>query len=262
MLENVRKNDTPLPALTANQEKAVRFLMAGKLTDEEIAVGLGIAAMTLYRWKRLPAFKKRLDQLRAELREEMGRNTIADQLERLQERDERWQAHRKLRRNRAARFSDPELALDEDCADELATGMYKKKVYRRYDKETGALIGEEIEAVHDTSLYRALHDDELLTAKELGEIITKNELSGPGGKPIQMQMEVNIVGYSHGGILDAFQYWKQLHEAGRLPQTPEERRSILKELDDRERATRMGKPVPPMSEPYIPALDELLEQED
>lgn len=249
MNQNEAKNAPPLPVLTANQEKAVRLVFLGKLTEEEIATALGLARTTVQRWKREAAFKRRLGELRAELREEMGRNTVADQLARLQERDQRWQAHRKLRQKRAERFSNPALALDEDCDLELATGMYKKKVYRRYD-DKGNLLVEEIEPIFDVGLYRALHDDELLTAKELGEIVTKAEVSGPGGKPIQMQMEVSIVGYCHGGILDALQCWKELHEAGRCPTTREAARQILQELDDREWAKRHGKPVPPLSEPF------------
>jgi hypothetical protein len=58
------------------------------LTEEEIARALGLARTTVQRWKRDSAFKRRLGELRAELREEMGRNTIADQLERLQEADD------------------------------------------------------------------------------------------------------------------------------------------------------------------------------
>ena len=260
MNQNEAKNGAPLPVLTANQEKAVRLVFLGKLTEEEIATALGLARTTVQRWKREPAFKKRLGELRAELREEMGHGSIADSLERLIERDARWKGHRALRLKRAERFSGSGNEPDKDCDLELATGMYKKKTLRRFHQ--GELVSEEIEPIFDMGLYRALHDDELLTAKELGEIVTKAEVSGPGGKPIQMQMEVNIVGYAHGGILDALRYWKEIADAGRLPQTDEDVTNLLSELDAREKAIRQGKPVPPMSEPYIPALDILNEQED
>ena len=135
--------------------------------------------------------------------------------------------------------------------------MYKKRIRRLYDKE-GKLTAEEIEPIHDTSLYKALHDDELLTAKELGDIRTKTEVSGPGGKPIQVQAEVRVVGYAIGGIDDAIEALLAFQEAGRLPKNEQESIEMIRELEAREKAKREGRPLPPLSEPYIPALDALL----
>lgn len=255
--QNQTNSDTPLPALTAKQEKAVNLDVYDHKTDEEIAKELGIARATLNVWRKLPAYIKRKEQLRAEVRENMAQGTIADQLTRLQERDQRWQAHRRLRKKRAERFSDP-ARQDEDCADELATGMYKKQVHKQYDPKTGALLGEVIVPVFDAYLYKALHDDELLTAKELGDIKTKTEVSGPGGKPIQVQAEVTVVGYAFGGIADAITALLELQEAGRLPTNEQEVKEMIDELEARAKAQREGKPLPPMSEPYIPGLDALL----
>jgi transposase-like protein len=258
---NDAKNGVPLSGLTANQEKAVRLVFLGKLTEEEIASALGLARTTVQRWKKEPAFRKRLEEQRDELRAEMGHATIADQLERLKRRNSRWNRDTQLIESRVARFTDPALEIDPDCAFELATGMYKKKVRRHYDKE-GNLISEEVEAVRDTGLDKALHDNELLTAKELGELVTKNEISGPGGKPIQIQAEVSVIGYGHGGIADALRYWMELYEVERLPTTPDEGLEILKELDARERAARQGKYVPPLSEPFHPELDTLSDRKE
>ena len=246
--------------LNANQERAVRLVFTGKLTDEEIAGAVGISPATLYRWKRLPAFTKRLNQLRCELREEMEHGTVADQLERLRRRDARWKRNSDLVEQRAARFASPPKRGDQasqgkgDSGGRLRlrtrNGALQEEGSAAIRQRVGGASCGEIEPVFDTGLYKALHDDELLTAKELGDIKTKTEVSGPNGQPVQVKQEVRVVGYAIGGIDDAIEALLAFQEAGRLPKNEAECEVLVIELEAREKAKREGRPLPPLSEPY------------
>lgn len=264
--KNAEGGDTPQKAITPAQERciALRFGQE-RLTDVEICKRLKISESTLRRWEKLPEYKARLAEIERLTIDQLQTGTIANKTTRLLEYDKDWKRKTKLRDKRAAIFS-AKLAEalkekpEEDlvCELELATGAYKKRQVEHLDPETGKPIIRIVEAVFDEHLDDSIRNLSILAAKETGGLTERHEVSGPGGKPIQVQAEIKLTGYSWGTVDDALKLLLELQQAGRLPRSADDCERLAQEMVDREVAAREGKPVPPISEPYIPALDALL----
>src|SRR4051794_9366839 len=63
--------------LTKKQEQAAVLVFDDQLADEAIAEKLGINRTTLHRWKQLPAFAARVDELAQKAREAIAAKGIA-----------------------------------------------------------------------------------------------------------------------------------------------------------------------------------------
>jgi hypothetical protein len=76
------QNDPEKP-LTGKQEQAALLVVKDELTDEQISAKLKIGRKTLQRWKNIPAFVSRLDELRAKIREAITAQGIAHKQNRI-----------------------------------------------------------------------------------------------------------------------------------------------------------------------------------
>jgi predicted DNA-binding protein YlxM (UPF0122 family) len=254
MSQNVTdiSDDTPKPALEPKQQEALELLFKGDMTVPEVADRLGIDRRTFYRWQKLPAWVAQWNEWTEETLASLRQSSVAGKVRRTEIRVARHEAHLKVvsaRKKRNAGKGD----------EELESGYYKRVLIRNISKDGSVTEIEKPE--YDRDLVTTLIADENNLEKSLDPLPTKHEISGPKGGPIQHAVEVNLTGYVVGPMQRGVAMLLELHAANRLPRTIEEAHTLLQEMDDRGNAMAKGKPLPPMSEPYIPALfDEAPEQ--
>ncbi len=74
----------------ADKTRAATLLAVGDLTNDQIAETLDIGIATLYNWKNHGEFKQEVLRLKAEIREEILYNEIADLVHRVRRYNKRW----------------------------------------------------------------------------------------------------------------------------------------------------------------------------
>lgn len=234
-------HDAQKPTLDPQQQRAMSLLFEGH-TQTKIAEELGIDRTTLRRWMTLPAWKAQYATWLEEVTTELRTNSINSKIYRAQKRSDRYDAHETVITTRRKRFQ----ADDEP---EYVSGYYKKVKVTTVTKDGAVTTIEKPE--YDRDIVQAMQADEAAAAREFDPPVQKHEHSGVNGAPISMQVDINLIGFIHGGMRDGMKIMVELLAAGRAPTTSEEVQALLKEFDDRRIASAQGKIVPPWSEPYI-----------
>lgn len=103
----------------------------GDLTDQEIAVKVGIGRMTLYRWRQFPEFKARIEEHLDAFRQEVRRLGLANRERRVRAVNTRWNRIHKIVDGQ----TDPDPAmlkelreLEKQAAQELGQWTEKHEV--------------------------------------------------------------------------------------------------------------------------------------
>ena len=174
--------------LTKKQEQAAALLADGKPSDELIAKRLKINRTTLHRWKKLPAFQARIDEILAEVKRKLKERGVTEKLNRIESLDNR---HRLLKRIIEARSVEHKDVPGGD------TGLLicQVKFIKVYESDEGEAVADE--SVHPTrtsvqvkeysvdfGLLREMREIEKQAAIELGEWTQKHEHSGTDGGPM------------------------------------------------------------------------------
>lgn len=161
----------------AKRERAAMLLAEGK-ADEEIALALGINALTVWRWKKFPEFAARVQSNATALRAAIVARGIAERQNRVNALNERWLLMQRVITERA---KHPEYA----GAPGGDTGLLVKTV-----KAVGP--GKDIELIEeygvDVGLLRELRAHEQQAAQELGQWTEKKELTGKNGQAILVKV--------------------------------------------------------------------------
>ena len=174
--------------LTKKQEQAAALLADGEPSDELIAKRLKINRTTLHRWKKLPAFQARIDEILAEVKRKLRERGVTEKLNRIESLDNR---HRLLKRIIEARSVEHKDVPGGD------TGLLicQVKFIKVYESDEGEAVADE--SVHPTrtsvqvkeysvdfGLLREMREIEKQAAIELGEWTQKHEHSGTDGGPM------------------------------------------------------------------------------
>ena len=157
---------------TGKRERAALLVAQDELSDQAIADSLGIAEVTLERWKRAPEFRARAAEHVEAWRQALRQKGIADKRSRLAALDDRWRRLQKVIDERAEHHPKVEGA-------HVSAGA-----------ETGALVltirhlpggGRVEEWAVDTALFAELRAHEKQAAIELGEWTERSEVKQSGG---------------------------------------------------------------------------------
>lgn len=165
---------------TEQTEKAAHLIAAGNLTYPQIADAVDSTRNTIYLWRQNEEFKARVDQYLEELREDIKRIGIADQLKRVAALNDRWGRMRRIIEERA---DDPTM---QNVAGGKTGLMVRtvKRVSVETDAESGETRTDVEEFAVDTALLKELRDHEKQAAQELGQWAEKQQISGPDGAPL------------------------------------------------------------------------------
>jgi AcrR family transcriptional regulator len=173
---------------TEQTEKAAELLAVGELTVGEIAEAAGVSRQTIYNWRDHPEFKARVDDRLEEIRREIRRVGIADQLRRVHALNDRWN---KMKRVIEARGADPTMAECPGGDTGLMVRTIKKVVLEddttpadEENRPRGPRAVEVAEYAVDTGLLKELRDHEKQAAQELGQWLEKQQVSGADGGPL------------------------------------------------------------------------------
>jgi transposase-like protein len=162
--------DVPPFAWSKKRERAARLVAEDKLSDAQIAGELGIAKMTLERWKRHPEFRKRVDQHVEAYKAACLKRGIAQRERRVEVLNDLWE---RMQQVIAERAEAPEVQ-------EVAGG--KTGLITRTLKGIGK--GEDFQVVEvfevDTGLLRELREHQRQAAQELGQWTEKRETTTHG----------------------------------------------------------------------------------
>ncbi len=172
--------------LTAKQVAAAHLVADDKLSDQQIADSVGVTRDTVSRWKRLPEFKREVEEHFSAWREKVMSSGIADKVNRIASYDEIFD---KLHQVIAERASE----LDGLCAGG-STGLMVRTVKfvkvlelktntpRSFDEipddeftPTRQMQPVEEFAV-DTGMLAELRNVKLQAARELGQLVEKHEV--------------------------------------------------------------------------------------
>jgi transcriptional regulator with XRE-family HTH domain len=147
---------------TKDRLQAAQLLAEARLTLEEIAAQAGITIRQLSRWKLLPPFAAKVQEIAAKLEAAILAKSIGQQAERIEQKHKRWLAMREVIEERKR---DPELLKHSK------TGL----LVRRLKPVKGGVIEE---FAVDTGLLGRIDDVENDAAKELGQLTEQHEHKG------------------------------------------------------------------------------------
>lgn len=164
----------------ARKEQAALLIAEGELSFDEIAVRLNTGRRTLYDWLEHEEFAARVKEHTTRLGQLAERFVIARRAARLSSKQQRW---RKLQCIIDARAADPSHAR----APGGGTGLLVRHQKMLGSGDNATLV-EEFEV--DTGLLKEMRDLETESAKECGQWTEKRELTGAGGGPIQVSLEM------------------------------------------------------------------------
>ncbi|MDQ3832232.1 MAG: phBC6A51 family helix-turn-helix protein [Actinomycetota bacterium] len=164
--------------LTDKQEEAAALVAEDVKSDEDIALTLGIHRSTLDRWKKLPAFDARVDEILAECRRHVTRKTIARVEKRVEALQDRWNRMQQVIRERA----EDGMLADVPGG---TTGLIVHNV-------KGVGKGEDFQLIDlyevDTGLLAEIRAHEKQAAQELGQWTEKQQVSGDEDKPVVVKV--------------------------------------------------------------------------
>src|SRR6185312_14659207 len=81
---------------TAQRERAALFVAADEITDEEIARNVGVTKRTLERWKQVPEFRERVNELVEAFRARVREHGIAQLERRVARQNETWNSQQRI----------------------------------------------------------------------------------------------------------------------------------------------------------------------
>ena len=151
---------------TKTREKAALLVANGQLTEDEIAAKLSINRRTLVRWKTEEAFKARVAEHVAAIREALKDNGIAEKLNRVAAYNDRWKRMQEVIEQRAKAHADVEAGGNTGLVVRQIKGIGKGENFREVE-----------EYAVDTGLLRELREHEKQAAQELGQLTEKAELN-------------------------------------------------------------------------------------
>lgn len=160
---------------TTPREQAAQRVAEDRLTDDAIAVEVGVARRTLAAWKSVPEFQERVRDLVADYREAVRARGIAVVENRLGALQQRWELLEQVRRERAAEMGDE--------APGGGTGLLVRKFKTL---GSGAAAETVREYAVDTGMLREIRELEEQAARELQQRTSKTELTGAAGGPVQV----------------------------------------------------------------------------
>ena len=180
--------------LTKKQEQAAALLADGKPSDELIAKRLKINRTTLHRWKKLPAFQARIDEILAEVKRKLRERGVTEKLNRIEVLNTR---HKRLERIIEARAVEHKGVPGGD------TGLLicQVKFIKVYETGESEAVADADELLHptrtsvqvkeymiDVGLLREMREIEKQAAIELGEWTQKHEHSGADNGPMPISI--------------------------------------------------------------------------
>ena len=153
---------------------AAKLVAQGRLSDTKIASKVGISERTLYNWKNDPEFTALVETLLNVWHQHVMDTGIADARRRMFRLNDRW---------RRAQSVIEQRAKDENL--KKVPGGNTGLMVRRVRAVAGRPVAE---YVVDVGLMAEMDRMEELAAKQLGQFAVKHEHTGPGGRPIQMNV--------------------------------------------------------------------------
>lgn len=157
--------------LSEKQLRAVAFVVADDLSDEKIAVEVGVHRQTIQRWKKLELFKAACAKTIEESEKTILSVPIAQRRRRVDALQDRWKRMKKVI---DARASDESIAAIPGGDTGLLTRQYR-----------GIGHGESFEMVEefsvDTGLLREMRELEKQAAQEVGQWVDKLAPTNPDG---------------------------------------------------------------------------------
>jgi hypothetical protein len=194
-------------------ERAALLVAEGDLSYPAIADRLGVARMTLWRWRQAPEFRARVAEHLAEIREDVRRCGVADRHRRVAAYNARWS---KLNGVIEARAKDPAM----QGVPGGATGLLVRKVRRlavEADGDDRKRTREVEEFVVDGVLLRELRELEKQAAQDLGQWAERREVARSDGGPPRISI-VEVVRPDGVGPreppTDAAEAREQIHAVG------------------------------------------------
>lgn len=148
--------------LTARQRQAAALLAEGSQTEARIAAVLGINEVTLWRWKRLPAFARQVETEAAAIVAKMRADSIADRNVRVTGAIERHQLLQRVIDARATYYTQREADGDKTVAPGAATGLLASR------PKPGKFRNTEEYRV-DVGMLKEMRELEVQVAKDLGQ---------------------------------------------------------------------------------------------
>lgn len=153
-----------------SKSKAVQLLADDRLSDEQIATDLGISRQTIARWKLIPEFRDKLNELRDAIEESIVSHGIARKMRRVRALNDRWERMQQVIAERAADQEVQEVPGGK-------TGLLVRNVKSVGKGEDAKLI--DLYEV-DTALLKELRDHEKQAAQELGQWTEKKDVTSGG----------------------------------------------------------------------------------
>lgn len=151
---------------TALRERAAFLVAEDRISDELIAAELGISRRTLATWKGQAEFKARVDQITAEVSEQLKAKGLADRAKRLEALNDRHGRMNEVIKQRAENLKGVPGGGN--------TGLVVKQV-------KGIGKGQDFQVVEeyavDTGLLREMREHEKQAAIEVGEWTDKTQHS-------------------------------------------------------------------------------------
>lgn len=146
------------------------------LSMARIAEQVGVTERTIFNWKRDPDFNAYLIEIIEANSQEIRNIGVANLRTRLLALDERWKCARRIAYARAR---------DDKFKD--APGGDTGFMLRKVRTVAGRAVAD---FVPDYALFGLLNDIELMAARTTGQLIVKHEHTGPNGKPIEMNVDL------------------------------------------------------------------------
>lgn len=165
-----------------NAKEEAAFLLAdGQLSDESIAVKVGVSRAAITRWKRHQPFQDKIKEHQQEIARTVLAKGIAQKAHRVRAQHTRWLKMLRVIEERAA---DPEMQNVPGGQ----TGLLVRKV-KAVGRGDNFQLLDEYEV--DTGLLKELREHEILAAKELGQWEDKLVVEGGDpGKPVNVKGEM------------------------------------------------------------------------
>jgi hypothetical protein len=167
-----------------HREEAARLVAEDLLSNELIAARFGVSRQSLDKWKRHPEFQARVSAIRDATRAAIIAEGIANQQNRVNALNDRWQRMQRVIEERAADDISGTF-LDDETGEAHVVAGWRTGLLVRAEKPHG------IEFAVDVGLLRELRAHEEQAAKELGQWVDRNELSGADGKPFTFTIQID-----------------------------------------------------------------------
>jgi hypothetical protein len=181
---------------TERTVEAAALVAKDELTNQEIAGKVGVTPQALGKWKANPEFMARVDGHIAEFAETIRRRGIAQLGRRVDALNDRWNRMRRVIESRAEAYADDMHGGDTGLI--CRTVKWERK-WNEERKENESVPVYEYEV--DTGLLRELREHEKQAAQELGQWTEKKELSGHGGGPIPIGIDLSGLSDDELGVL-------------------------------------------------------------